>query len=49
METKIQPGTEVTDGFFSYVVVADSCDGWLTVRLGCHVLRIEREVVRIGS
>ena len=40
--------TYVTDGFFTYEVIADTRDGWLTVRLSGHVFRILKEQVVIA-
>lgn len=31
---------QVTDGYFVYEVLADTNDGWLTVRLCGHTMRI---------
>ncbi len=33
----------VTDGYFTYEVLADTADGWLTVRLFGHILRVRKE------
>lgn len=38
----LEAGTEVTDGYFVYVVLADSLDGFVTVSLRGHRLRVPK-------
>jgi hypothetical protein len=40
---------QVTDGFFEYDVVSDSQDGWLTVRVSGHTLRVLKSSVTAMS
>ena len=37
-----EEGSRITDGYFVYSVIYDAGDGWLTVRLCGHVLRIQK-------
>jgi hypothetical protein len=41
----INAGVKVTDGYFVYVVVADTTDGFLTVSLSGHTLRVLKSQV----
>ncbi len=47
----LSAGVTVTDGYFVYEVLADTRDGWLTVRMRVtnYVSRIPKSAVRLGS
>jgi hypothetical protein len=39
-------GSNVTDGYFAYTLVALTSDGWATVRLHGHLLRVQVSSLR---